>query len=68
MNTPKKKYDFESRMLFAFTNGIKVGQRLQEGDCEKEIAYAKKQFCRELNFEYFGGRDEEDSESGHAPM
>lgn len=46
MNTPKKKYDFDSRMLFAFTNGIKVGQRLQEGDCEKEIADAKKQFCR----------------------
>lgn len=45
MNTPEKKYDFESRMLFAFTRGIRVGQHLQECNCEKEIADAKNNFA-----------------------
>ena len=45
MNTPKKKYDFESRMLFAFTNGIKVGQRLQAGIVRKRLLMLKNNFA-----------------------
>lgn len=66
MNTPKKKYDFESRMLFAFTQGIKVGQDLKGCNDEKEIINAKKQFCRRLDFEYFGRQEEEILDDGHA--
>ena len=47
MNTPKKRYDFESFMLFAFTRGIEVGQNLK--DCinqEMEISDARSNFVR----------------------
>lgn len=66
MNTPKKKYDFENFMLFAFTRGIEAGQNLKGCNDEKEIIDAKEQFCSELHFEYFSGKEKETLDDGHA--
>lgn len=54
MKMPKKKYDFESILLYAFSRGLEAGRKLSGENSEEEIKKEKEQFCKEMQFAYLG--------------
>lgn len=54
MKMPKKRYDFESIILYAFSCGLETGRKLSGESREEEIKKAKEQFCKEMQFIYLG--------------
>lgn len=54
MKMPKKKYDFESILLYAFSRGLETGRKLSGENSEEEIKKVKEQFCKEMKFTYLG--------------